>query len=132
MVTQIQQFPKMKSHLELDGYTLTIDNVVIVARKLQEVTYTLSESALARIEASNKLKQQLVKSGQPIYGVTTGFGDSGTRQISAAKTNDLQRNLIRYHLNGTGPISPLEVARATMLIRANCLALGNLAVRACY
>ena len=115
--------------LELDGQSLTIEDVVSVARQLREVSYLLSPDAVTRIEASNALKQELIATKQPIYGVTTGFGDSCKRQISPEKAVDLQRNMVLFHLNGTGPISLPEVARATMLIRANCLARGNSALR---
>ncbi len=36
-----------------------------------------------------------------------------------------QQNMIRFMGCGTGPIAPPEVARVTMLLRANCLAKGN-------
>ncbi len=35
----------------------------------------------------------------------------------------------RYHLNGTGPDTPEDVVRATMLVRANCLARGYSGIR---
>src|SRR6185437_14470009 len=50
-------------------------------------------------------------------------------QISPVKTAELQRNLLRFMGCGTGPITPPEVARVTMLLRANCLAKGNSGVR---
>lgn len=59
-----------------------------------------------------------------MYGITTGFGDSLGRQISAAKTAQLQRNLVTYHLNGVDPPAGSDVVRATRLIRANCLVRG--------
>jgi phenylalanine ammonia-lyase len=114
--------------LLIDGCTLGVDDVVSVALG-QAGPVGLADSALARVSRSRELKQRLIETGQPIYGVTTGFGDSVRRQIGAAKTADLQRNIARYHLNGTGPIAGPEVARATVLIRANCLARGNSGVR---
>src|SRR5919197_6362295 len=65
----------------------------------------------------------------PIYGVTTGFGDSAHRQIAPSKTAALQHNLLRDLGCGTGQIASPEVTRATMLLRANCLAKGNSGVR---
>jgi Bacteriocin-protection, YdeI or OmpD-Associated/Aromatic amino acid lyase len=41
----------------------------------------------------------------------------------------LQRNLVQYHLNGSGPVAPPDVVRATMLVRTNCLARGYSGVR---
>jgi phenylalanine ammonia-lyase len=114
--------------LAIDGLSLRVDDVVGIARG-QAGPVRLAESAVARVTRSRELKHMLIETGQPIYGVTTGFGDSVRRQIGAEKTAELQRNIARYHLNGTGPISAPEVARATILIRANCLARGNSGVR---
>ena len=61
--------------------------------------------------------------------MTTGFGDSAHRQISPEKTSRLQQNILRFMGVGTGPIAPPEVARVTMLLRANTLSKGNSGVR---
>lgn len=82
-----------------------------------------------RLARSVALKHELIATRQPIYGVTTGFGDSAIRQISPAKATALQSNLIDYHLNGSGPTASREVVRATLLVRANCLARGYSGVR---
>ncbi|WP_207229552.1 HAL/PAL/TAL family ammonia-lyase [Ktedonosporobacter rubrisoli] len=120
--------PELTS-VQLDGKTLTIRDVVRIARNTQDSICTLSHEACQRIEASYALKQQFLQTKQPMYGITTGFGDSGRRQISARKAAQLQSNLIRFLLCGTGPLVPPEVTRATMLIRVNCLARGNSAIR---
>ncbi|GGX02144.1 HAL/PAL/TAL family ammonia-lyase [Streptomyces lomondensis] len=65
----------------------------------------------------------------PIYGVTTGFGDSNTEQVAAERAGGLQEHLLQFLLCGTGPCVPDEVVRATILIRANCLARGVSGVR---
>lgn len=114
--------------LLIDGLGLGVDDVVRAARG-QAGPVSLAESAVMRVTRSRDLKHKLVETGQPIYGVTTGFGDSVRRQIGVAKTAELQRNIARYHLNGTGPISAPDVVRATILVRANCLARGNSGVR---
>ncbi|MFD7132055.1 histidine ammonia-lyase [Streptomyces sp. NPDC059894] len=114
--------------MKIDGRSLTLDDVRAVARN-QDVTVECAAEATQAMRASHALKLRLIATGDPIYGVTTGFGDSATRQISADKAAALQRNMILYHLNGTGPPAPDEVVRATLLIRANCLARGNSGVR---
>jgi histidine ammonia-lyase/phenylalanine ammonia-lyase len=81
------------------------------------------------VRASRALKQSLIEREIPIYGVTTGFGDSAHRQISSAKAGKLQQNILRFMGVGTGPLAPPEVVRVTMLLRANCLAKGNSGVR---
>ena len=113
--------------LELDGASLTIRDALEVARGNRSVR--LSEHAVEAVRASCSLKHDLIAQEIPIYGVTTGFGDSAHRQISPDKTARLQQNILRFMGVGTGPIAPPEVARATMVLRANCLAKGNSGVR---
>ncbi|MBO0801454.1 MAG: aromatic amino acid lyase [Nocardiopsaceae bacterium] len=121
--------PEKDKLFTVDGYQLSIQDIAYTARSPQHVVVELSSDSRERMDASRALKQRLIDTGQPIYGVTTGFGDSCIRQIAPAKTSDLQRNMFRYHMNGTGPLVPDEVVRATLLIRANCLARGNSGVR---
>ena len=81
------------------------------------------------MEATRALKHDLIAREIPIYGVTTGFGDSAHRQIAPEKAAQLQQNMLRFLGAGTGQIASPEVTRATMLFRANCLAKGNSGVR---
>ncbi|MCE0536201.1 aromatic amino acid ammonia-lyase [Kineosporia rhizophila] len=113
----------------LDGYTLSPADVARVASRPGTFGLALSSDAAVRMKASVRVKEQMIDSGIPIYGVTTGFGDSSGRQVGAAKTAELQRNLLRFLRVGVGPVAAPEVIRATMLIRANCAARGNSAIR---
>ena len=113
--------------LELDGASLTLTDALEVSRNHRAVR--LSDEAAVAVEASRRLKHELIEQEIPIYGVTTGFGDSAHRQISPAKAAKLQQNILRFMGVGTGPIAPPEVARVTMLLRANCLSKGNSGVR---
>jgi histidine ammonia-lyase/phenylalanine ammonia-lyase len=116
-----------KRELELDGAHLRIADALAVARRERPVA--LAASARAGMDASRALKERLIESGIPIYGVTTGFGDSAFRQIAPAKAGALQQNLLRGLGCGTGPIAAPEVTRVVLLLRANCLAKGNSGVR---
>jgi histidine ammonia-lyase/phenylalanine ammonia-lyase len=113
--------------LELDGATLSIDAALQVSR--HQRTVRLSERAIAAVGAGCELKRALIAEEIPIYGVTTGLGDSAHRQVGSSKSATLQQNLIRFLGCGTGPITPPEVVRVAMLLRANCLAKGNSGVR---
>jgi phenylalanine ammonia-lyase len=113
----------------VDGHGLTLADVLTVATE-PATDVRIAPAAIQAMCESAWLKDELVSEGSAIYGVTTGFGDSVIRQISPEKAAELQRNLVRYHINGTGPDAPAEVVRATLLIRANCLAKGNSGVRA--
>jgi phenylalanine ammonia-lyase len=120
-------FTRNDLHLELDGSSLTVDDVVELARRGGRAR--IASHARERIEATLHLKHDLIAREIPIYGVTTGFGDSAHRQISPDKAARLQENMTRFLGCGTGPTATPEVVRATMLLRANCLSKGNSGVR---
>jgi phenylalanine ammonia-lyase len=124
-VTEVLRSAQLR--LELDGESLTIGDVVEFARRGGQAS--LSPAAVERIEATRQLKLELLAREIPIYGVTTGFGDSAHRQVSPAKAPGLQQSILRHLGNGTGPIASPEHTRAAMLLRANCLAKGNSGVR---
>jgi histidine ammonia-lyase/phenylalanine ammonia-lyase len=113
--------------LELDGASLTIGDALDVARCAR--TVRLADRAAEAVRACRELKLALIKEEIPVYGVTTGLGDSAHRQVSSAKAAKLQQNLIRFLGCGTGPTTPREVVRVAMLLRANCLAKANSGVR---
>ncbi|MEU4796675.1 aromatic amino acid ammonia-lyase [Streptomyces sp. NPDC023327] len=117
--------------LLVDGHSLTLDDVASVATRGAASRNRLSvpDAAVERMGASLKLKHELIEEGAAIYGVTSGFGDSSGERIDPAQSKDLQRHLVRFLGAGVGPTAPEDVTRATMLIRANCLARGHSAVR---
>ncbi|MFE3028302.1 HAL/PAL/TAL family ammonia-lyase [Nocardia tengchongensis] len=115
--------------ITLDGHALTIEDIVTASRSPEGIAFTFSSESYARMRASHDMRRDLIESGIPIYGVTSGFGDSNTRQISKQKSVQLQDNLIRFLSAGTGPVAAAEVVRATMLVRANCLARGWSGIR---
>src|ERR1700753_1665292 len=114
--------------LSLDGASLTTRAVAAAARA-GSPEVQLSDTAVTQMEAALPLKWSLIEQGVPIYGVTTGFGDSCIRQIGADKAHELQRNLVMYPLTGTATAAPPEVARAPMMIRANSVSRGTSAIR---
>lgn len=129
-IEQQEQIQDNQQTMILNGNDLTIADVAHVAKgDPTSFSFLISDQAIERIVKCNELKHEIINKQHPIYGVTTGFGDSVNRQISAEKTWDLQRNLIKFLSCGVGPVADEIVARATMLIRTNCLVKGNSAVR---
>jgi histidine ammonia-lyase/phenylalanine ammonia-lyase len=84
----------------------------------------ISNECKIRIEESHLKIINLLESRTPIYGVTTGFGDSCFRSIPNEKSEELQANLISYLLCGTGPILSPEASRAVFLSRLISLSRG--------
>jgi len=111
----------------IDGESLTIEDVVLVARKGAKVE--VSRKAATRVKQSRELLEQLVKQKKTIYGVTTGFGAFGNVAIAQKNLKKLQSNLIRSHSVAVGKPADKETVRAMMMLRANTLAKGYSGVR---
>jgi histidine ammonia-lyase len=107
-------------HIRLDGRSLTIDDVVRIARE-PGARAMLDPDAREALIASRRLVEQAIASGQTIYGINTGFGKLANVRIAPDKLDSLQVNLIRSHAAGVGAPLPPEVVRAVMLLRANVL-----------
>lgn len=98
---------------------LTIDEVVSVARYGAQVELTGNYHVWKKVQASIDYIRHAVESGQPIYGVNSGFGGMANVVISRESAGLLQNNLMWYHKVGAGKKLPLADVRAAMLLRAN-------------
>jgi histidine ammonia-lyase len=117
----------MPNVLMIDGRSLTIADVVAVARRGMAVQ--LSASATQRMEASRAWVERAVNEHAVVYGVTTGFGAFQSVSVDPERLRELQRNLILSHCAGTGDPMPSDIVRAMMLLRANALARGHSGIR---
>lgn len=113
--------------ITLGDHSLSIEEIVQVARKNE--TVVIGNKAKSLINGSNERLKRIVQSDRAVYGITTGFGIFSDRKIITAECNQLSRNLILSHAVGTGPVLPIEITRAAMLVRANTLAKGFSGVR---
>jgi len=110
------------STVELTGTRLRPADVVAVAREDADVA--LAAEARTAMERSAAIAAELADSGEPVYGVSTGFGSLATTPIPVERRAELQRALLRSHAAGMGPPVEREVVRAMMLLRARTLAMG--------
>ncbi|MGI6345098.1 MAG: histidine ammonia-lyase [Bacillota bacterium] len=111
----------------LDGESLTLEQVALVARNAVRVV--LTDEARQKLARSRQLVEDMVNREAVVYGITTGFGMFSDTYIDREQTAQLQQNLIFSHACGVGEHLPLEVVRAAMLLRANSLAKGYSGVR---
>ncbi len=109
-----------ESKCVLDGESLTIDDVVRVARD-PGVAVSLHPAARRALVESRGRVEQAIQSNQTIYGINTGFGKLANVRIPPHQLDQLQTNLIRSHAAGLGNPLPVPVVRAVMLLRANVL-----------
>jgi histidine ammonia-lyase len=108
----------------LTGTTLTLDEVVRVARGGEEVA--VAKSSVDRMVAARAVAERVVTSGGTAYGLTTGLG---IRRDSAIVEADHDRLVLRQHLIGHGPVAPADVVRAMALRLANALAQATTVAR---
>ena len=90
---------------------------------------TLAEGWRAAMERSAAALAARLAEASPIYGVNTGFGKLAATRIAPDRLAQLQRNLIRSHAAGTGPLLPPPVVRLTLALKALSLARGASGVR---
>ena len=109
-----------KSDCVLDGRSLSIENVVRIARDPTS-QITVSQEARRSLLESRRLVERAIQSGQTIYGINTGFGKLASVRVPQEQVEQLQINLIRSHASGVGSPLPPVVVRAVMLLRANVL-----------
>ena len=108
--------------VHLDGKSLTLQDVVNVARKGYKVE--IAPEAKEQIKECAASVSEWVKEGRVVYGITTGFGDLASVVIPRDKGRQLQENLLLSHACGYGEPYPEDVVRAIMLLRINTLTRG--------
>jgi len=117
----------MAGSVTLDGRSLSIDDVVAVARR--NVSVALDPKMLKAVAESRQVVEAAVARGQTIYGVNTGFGKLAHVRIPSEQARQLQLNLIRSHASGVGDPLSVDAVRAMMVLRANVLMRGTSGVR---
>jgi histidine ammonia-lyase len=91
----------------------------------QALRVQLTPDVVARIQRGRDWAEALLQSGQPVYGVNTGFGSLKNRRIQPADLDRLQANLVISHAVGVGPPVPPEIVRWMLLFKIHMLAQGH-------
>ena len=123
MTSTIQQ----RATVHVGTGPISPDDLLAVAR--HDAVVELTEDALAAIERSRAVVDELAAAPTPAYGISTGFGALATRHIPNEQRAQLQRSLVRSHAAGSGPEVEREVVRALMLLRLSTLATGHTGIR---
>ena len=110
--------------VEIDGHSLTIEGAISVAKGYN--TAVLTKSARKRMEQSRRGVEQIIDSGEVVYGINTGFGAMSSVRIAGDDLEQLQTNLIKSHACGVGDLMDPEHVLLMMIFRANSLAKGCL------
>ena len=113
--------------IEIDGSSLTIEQVVAVSRNNERVFF--SPKTLDRVQQNWLALQFMIERGDVLYGVNTGIGAFGNVRLTNEQGAELSKRMVRAHAAGWGNPLPLDEARACLLLRANVLANGYSGVR---
>ena len=134
----------MNQTILLDGNSLSRQQLVAVARHGYGVR--LDAGQLVRVKRTADFLSEKVSCGEPIYGVTTGFGSNADKLLGAYRLRDelpggnphkpegtllaeLQHHLIPTHAVCVGTPFSAEVVRALLVIRINTLMRGHSGIR---
>ncbi|MBT8077394.1 MAG: histidine ammonia-lyase [Gammaproteobacteria bacterium] len=113
---------------------LLIDTQPIGLGQLREVwqkhcDVSLGPAARQLVERSQQQIDQVLQSGETVYGVNTGFGQLAQVRISEDELVHLQENLVRSHAVGVGEALAESTVRLTMVMKVIGLARGCSGVR---
>ncbi len=107
---------------------LSLAHLRLIARGHQPLE--LDPAARPGLEAGAAAVAEIVKRGEPAYGINTGFGRLASTHIPSDQLELLQRNLVLSHAVGVGkPLSP-PVVRLALALKIASLARGHSGVRA--
>ena len=108
--------------IELDGNSLSLEQAMSIARG--SAIATLSDESRQRMLDSRMAVENLIESGETVYGINTGFGAMSSVRIDDDELELLQENLVRSHACGVGEKMEPEHVILMMVFRANSLAKG--------
>lgn len=129
----------------LTGTGMTRQQVAAIA--CQGYGVELDAAQIAKVQRTADFLAEKVRCGEPIYGVTTGFGSNADKLLGAHRARDelpggnleqrqgtlleeLQHNLVITHAVNVGKPLSTEVVRAMLAIRINTLMRGHSGIRA--
>ncbi len=108
--------------VKLDGKSLTLENLVKIARENEPVE--VADDAWERIRKCRAMLDDKVQKREVMYGVTTGIGELSEVVLTPEQTQEFQRYLVYSHSAGCGEPCDVDDVRAAMATRVNCHCVG--------
>ncbi|WP_207536629.1 histidine ammonia-lyase [Sabulicella rubraurantiaca] len=90
---------------------------------------TLDESCRGAVEAGAATVAAILRKGEAVYGINTGFGKLAQVRIADTDLAMLQRNIVLSHAAGVGENLPADVVRLILALKLGSLARGASGVR---
>ncbi len=98
-------------------------------RVYQGEAVRLDPASAGAIIASAAAVERILKRGEAVYGVNTGFGKLASVRIETDDLDRLQTNLVLSHCAGVGEAMPVAVTRLMMALKLAGLARGASGVK---
>lgn len=118
-----------KRVIEISKERVSIEGICAVADGTGALRLSEDEDFSRNIDSGYKYLDDLLAEDGKIYGVTTGYGDSVSREVSVAQAYELPINLTRFHGCGMGDVFNSEDTRAIIAARVVSLSRGFSGVR---
>ena len=103
----------MNNNLTIDQRTITLDEIASAS----SIKISDDKTFVSHINHTHDFMMDTIKQGKPIYGITTGYGDSGKNYVDYEDAAKLQVNLFRFHGCGIGVNLSHEVCRYAVICR---------------
>ena len=107
--------------------TLTLAQLREISRN--NVTFSLDPTAIAEINSSAEIVQQVLREGRTVYGINTGFGLLANTKIAPQDLQLLQRSIVLSHAAGFGQYMQDASVRLMMVLKINSLSRGYSGIR---
>jgi len=116
-----------RTAMVLDGHSLTIEDVVAIARNHRPIE--LHPDAINRIHRCRSLLERKIKAREIMYGVNTGIGELSEVVLTPEQVEKYQKYLLYSHAAGCGEPCAEHDVRAAMLSRLNTHCWGHSGIR---
>ncbi|MDA0690725.1 MAG: histidine ammonia-lyase [Nitrospinae bacterium] len=113
--------------LVLDGESLTLETLVRVVDPDTQIR--VAPACRHKVQKSREVINKAIRGGEPVYGITTGFGALSDVFISRDKGKLLQKNILMSHAAGVGNPLPDAIVRLVMALMINSKAKGYSGLR---
>ncbi len=90
---------------------------------------TLDASCMPAVAANAQAVDAIIRGGDAVYGINTGFGKLAQMRIGTEDLATLQRNIVLSHAAGTGEPVPAPVVRLMIALKLASLAQAASGIR---
>jgi histidine ammonia-lyase len=113
--------------IRLGAQNLSLKQLRAICR--EAIPIELDPAALVKVRAGRSAVESIVASGEPAYGINTGFGRLSQTRIPEAELEQLQLNIVLSHAAGTGPLLDDGAVRLVLALKIVSLSAGHSGVR---